>query len=460
MAHFDLIVVGTGVAGRTAAEQSAAAGLATALVDCREFGGTCALRGCEPKKVLSAAAELPLRVLGQTGHGLTGGARLDWRELVAFKRTFTDSLPEAFEAEFAGLGVATLHGIAHFTSTWAMEIAGERHTAEAFLLATGALPMPLGIEGEELLVDSERFMELERLPERVAFIGGGFVSFELSGIAAAAGARAVIVHRSATPLKEFDPDLVALLVAQYAEQGIEVRLDSPVVAVRHVRGGAGASTAAGTGAGPSRVFLVDLADGSGIEADIVVHGAGRIPDLAALKLAAAGVAFGPHGIEVDSGMRSVSNPRVWAAGDAAALGPPLTPVGVAQARVAVRNIVALGSATFEPSAIPSAAFSQPPIASVGLSERQANERGLDVEVKLTDTSDWVSSQRVGLKRAGAKTIVDRRTGRILGAHIVGHNAEEVINLFALAIAQRATAEDLRSLLWAYPTSSSEIVYLL
>jgi len=455
MAHFDLIIVGTGVAGRTAAELSAAAGLSTALVDCREFGGTCALRGCEPKKVLASAAELPLRVAAQAGHGLAGGARLDWRELIAFKRTFTDSLPGAFEAEFARLGVTALHGVAQFTSTSAIEVAGERHTAEAFLLATGALPVTLGIDGEELLIDSERFMERGRLPKRVVFIGGGFISFELSGIAAAAGAKATIVHRSATPLKEFDPDLVALLVAQYAEQGIDVRLNSSAVCLRRSE-----STDAPAAGNARAAYVVELRDGRSIEADLVVHGAGRVPDLAALKLAGAGVAFGPHGVEVDSGMRSVSNPRVWAAGDAAALGPPLTPVGIAQARVAVRNIVASGSATFEPSVIPSAAFSQPPIASVGLSERQATVRGLDVAVKLTDTSGWVSSQRVGLKHAGAKTIVDRRTGRVLGAHIVGHNAEEVINIFALAIAQRATAEELKSLLWAYPTSSSEIVYLL
>jgi glutathione reductase (NADPH) len=115
MPHFDLIIVGTGVAGRTAAEDAAAAGLKVALVDRREFGGTCALRGCEPKKVLFAAAEVPMRVRAQVGHGVGGDARLIWRDLVAFKRTFTDSLPAAFEAEFAGLGVEALHGVARFT---------------------------------------------------------------------------------------------------------------------------------------------------------------------------------------------------------------------------------------------------------------------------------------------------------------------------------------------------------
>jgi glutathione reductase (NADPH) len=185
-----------------------------------------------------------------------------------------------------------------------------------------------------------------------------------------------------------------------------------------------------------------------------------VPDLNDLALDVAGVSATRHGIEVDSGMRSVSTPRVFSAGDAAAVGVPLTPVGVAQARVAIRNIVAPGTATFDPPVVPSAVFGSPPLASVGISERQAADAGLDVEIKLTDTSGWLSSQRVGLTHAGAKTVLERGTGRLLGAQVLGHNAEELINLFALAITREMTAEQLKAVLWAYPTATSEIVYLV
>jgi len=446
-----MIVIGTGVAGRTAAEEGVAAGLSVALADCRPFGGTCALRGCEPKKVLFAAAETVRRAQGQAGHGVAGDTRLDWAELVAFKRRFTVPLPEDFEREFAELGVVKLHGVARFVGPDAIEVDGETHRADAFLVAPGAHPAPLGIRGEQFVVDSERLMDLEELPRRIVFAGGGFISFELAGIVAAAGSHCTILHRSALPLREFDHDLVGLLIAQYATEGIEVRTNAPVSGVEREEVAPGSGDAA---------FTVTLADGSRVPADLVVHGAGRVPDLDALELAAADVEFGPHGIAVDDGLRSTTNARVWAAGDGAALGPALTPVGVAQARVAVRNISGRGPATFDPRVIPTALFSQPPLAKVGLSEQAARDAGHDVEVRLTDTSGWLSAQRVGLTHAGAKLLLDRATGRLLGAHVLGHNAEEFINLFALAISQGLTADDLKTVLWAYPTATSEVVYLL
>jgi glutathione reductase (NADPH) len=444
VSDFDLIIVGTGVAGRTAADEAVRAGLHTALVDRREFGGTCALRGCEPKKVLVAAAEVVGRVRGQADTGVAGKVVLDWPRLVEFKKSLIDPVPGSLEVYYAGEGVALLHGTATFVSASALEVDGRSYAADAVVVATGARPMPLGIPGEELVIDSERFMETEVLPERVAFIGGGYISFEFAAMAAAAGSRVTILHRGHAPLEQFDPELVAKLVAHYGEIGVDVRLDAPVRSVERAAG----------------ELLVRFGDGSTHACDLVVHGAGRVPDLAGLDLESAGVAVGRHGIEVDAGMRSVTNPSVFAAGDAAASGLPLTPVGIAQARVAVRNIVSPGSAVFDPPATPSIVFSDPPLASVGLDERAAREQGLDVVVKTTDTSQWLSSKRVGLHHTGVKTLVDGATGRVVGAHILGHNADELVNVFALAIAHGATAEELKGVLWGYPTTTSEIAYML
>ena len=442
---FDLAIIGTGVAGRTAADDALDAGLSVALVDRGEFGGTCALRGCEPKKVLFAAAEAVRRVRAQVGNGVVGSATLDWARLVEFKRTFTEPLPALFEDMYGDRGAAVLHGTAGFTGPDTIDVAGTAVRAGAVLVATGAVPSPLGFPGEELAIDSEAFMDLPSMPGRVAFIGGGYISFEFAPIASAAGARVTIAHRGAAPLARFDARLVEPLVAGYRDSGIDVRLSSPVREVRRV---------------PDGSLEIEFADGSALACDLAVHGAGRVPDLADLALDAGEVAFDRRGVSVDDTMCSTTNPRVFAAGDAAALGEPLTPVAIAQARVALANIVEPGSAHYGAPLVPSVVFSDPPLAAVGLTERAAAEQGVDAETFVTDTSSWVSSQRVGVRHSEAITVVERGTGRVLGAHVLGHHAEELVNLFALAIDRGATAQELKSMVWAYPTASSEIVYLL
>ncbi|HZL07387.1 MAG TPA: NAD(P)/FAD-dependent oxidoreductase [Coriobacteriia bacterium] len=444
MERFDVIVVGTGVAGQTAVGELSMAGKKVAVVDKRAFGGTCALRGCEPKKVLFAAAEVVERAAAQAGDGPAGELRLDWPSLIAFKRTFTDPMPLMIEKMFVDGGATVIHGNARFISKDAIEVDGTKYSAEHFVLATGALPLPLGIPGAELVLDNEQFMASDTLGGRVVFIGGGYISFEFAHMAASAGAKVTVLHRSAQVLKEFDSDLAEMLVRGYRDAGIDVRTNAPVAGVRRT----------------DHDLEVVLADGTVVQCDMVVHGAGRMPDLAGLNLETAGVAYGRHGIEVDSSMRSTTNPQVFAAGDCAALGAPLTPVGIAQARVARANILEPGSAAFSPKAVPSVVFSNPPMASVGMSEAEAASQGLDIEVKLSDTSAWASSRRTGTHVSGAKTIVEHGTGRILGAHLLGHGADEVINVFAAAMMAGLTASDLKAGICAYPTGSSEIEHLL
>jgi glutathione reductase (NADPH) len=446
---YDAIVIGTGVAGQTAAEELAEAGLRVAAVDRREVGGTCSLRGCEPKKVLVSAAEVVERAAGQCMRGVRGLVGVDWPELVAFKRSFTDPAPKRITAAIEAAGATVIAGEARFTGPDTLEIGGVPYSAEHFVIATGARPAELEVPGAELAIDSESFMDSEQLPDRVVFVGGGYIGFEFAHVAASTGAQVTIVHRSHTPLGGFDPDLVAMLVRGYRMRGIEVVLDAPVSAIHRTDAPAGA---------PDALEVVS-GDGTVLPAGMVVAATGRLPDLDALDLAAGGVTFGPRGIETDATMRSVSNPRVWAAGDAAASGPPLTPVGVRQARVLVQGI--LGKhAVFDASVVPSVVFADPPLVSLGLSEAEARARDIDVDVRLTDSSQWLSALRTGTRVSAAKVLLEPGTGRILGAHLLGHNAEEVVNVFAAAMLGGLTAEQIKAAMWAYPTASSEIVYLL
>jgi len=443
MERFDVIVIGTGVAGQTAAEDCAAAGLSVAAVDRRPFGGTCLLRGCHPKKVLVGAAETVERVRDLTGSGVAGRAAIDWPALMAFKRNFTDEATAGVERAFADAGVIAVHGAARFTGPSSIDVDGRALEASAIVVATGSVPALLGMEGEGLLTDSEAFMEAPTLPEQVVFVGGGYIAFEFARVAQAAGCDVTIVHRSERVLKGFDADLVAALVDRYRELGIRVLLGSPVTGLR----------AEGDG-------LVVTAAAGELSCGMAVHGAGRVPDLGGLDLATAGVAYGAHGVEVDEHMRSVTNPAVFAAGDAAAAGLPLTPVGVRQGRVVAANIVGRAGAVFDGSVTPSAVFSDPPLGAVGMTEAAARDAGIDVEVRSFDTSGWFVSRRVGLTHTRTKVIVERGSERIVGAHVLGANAEEIVAVFALAMSAGVTASTLRDALWPYPTSASDITYVV
>ncbi len=444
MTSFDAIVIGTGVTGQTVAAGLARGGLRVAVADRREFGGTCLLRGCEAKKVLYSAAEVVERAADQRGNGIEGSLRLDWPALLAFKRTFTDPAPAGVEASLTDVGAVALHGEARFVGAATLAIGGESYEAGHIVIATGARPVPLGIPGEELVVTSERFLAAEQIGARIVFIGGGYISFEFAHIASAAGAAVTICNRGPRPLVGFDPDLVALLVAAYASRGIEVLTSAAVAAVER----------------SGDALAVMLADGRRLPADMVVHGAGRVPDLDALDLPAAGVRFGPLGIEVDGSLRSTTNPRVWAAGDAAARGLPLTPVGVSQGHVLAGNILGSRDTVFDPGAIPSVVFSHPPLAAIGLTERGAGEEERTVTVRLHDQTPWASARRVGARAAGAKVLVEESSDRVVGAHLLGEHADEMINVFAAAMAGGLTAAQLRGLIWAYPTGGWEIVHLL
>lgn len=435
MSDYDVIVIGAGTSGQTVAEDCAKGGLRVAVVDRREYGGTCARRGCIPKKVLVAASEAVGRVEGMAGHGITGEVAIDWPALIAWKRTFTDPVPEGIEAWFTDLDVAQLHGTARFLGERELDIDGERVSAERIVVATGSRPRRLGIPGEELVIDSEAFMELDDLPRRVLFVGGGYVSFEFAGLARRAGAEVTIVHRSETLLSGFDPQLAGMLVERYRGLGIEIETGLPVVAVERAGG----------------AFVVRAGDHA-FETDLVVHGAGRVPDIADLDLEAGGVTFGPRGVEVDERLRSTSNPHVSAVGDAAALGLPLTPVGVAEGRIAAADILG-GDVAFDAAVTPSVVYSDPPLAKVGVDAGRK-----DLSERFFDTSGWFAQRRVGQTHAGVRILTDRETDVVFGAHLLGPDAEEVVNVFALAIRKGATLEELRRTLWSYPTSASDIVY--
>ncbi len=446
---FDLVAIGTGSAAATVASRCRSAGWEVAVVDSRPFGGTCALRGCDPKKVLVGAAEVIDWNRRMAGKGVKGkGMKIDWPALMRFKNTFVTPVPKYREESFAKAGIATFHGRARIVDKTAVRVGEQTLEAKHIVIASGACPAKLGIPGEEFLTTSDQFLELTKLPKRVIFVGGGYISFEFAHVAARAGAEVQILHRSPRPLAGFDPDLVKQLVKATEEIGVEVHLESPVEAIEK----------------SSKKLIVHTSQMNGkksFQADLVVHGAGRLPEIQDLDLEKAGIAHTKTGVTVNEYLQSVSNPAVYAAGDAADSGGlPLTPVASMEGRIVAANLLNGNQQKPNYAGIPSVVFAVPPLASVGLQEQSAKAQGLQIRINHGETSGWYSSRRVGMKYSGYKVLVEEGSNRIVGAHLLGPHAEETINLFAMAMRFGLTADQLKEIRYSYPSHSDDISYMV
>jgi glutathione reductase (NADPH) len=465
---YNLIVIGTGVAASTVAWECRSAGWKTAAIDSRPFGGTCALRGCDPKKVLVGGAELIdwARRMHNKGISSAGTSNfdIDWTDLIRFKRTFTEPVPQEREDVFNKSGIASFHGNARFTGSNTIRITDDKNNieqaidGEKILIATGAKPAKLNIAGEENVVTSENFLELDELPDNVLFIGGGYISFEFAHLAARAGSNVTILHRGKKPLAGFDPDLVNILLSRSRELGINVKLESSVKKIVSKDNGKKFDVHLST---PEN-SPADNNENNIIETGLVIHGAGRIPDTDNLDLRLGNVQIEQNGgIKVNEFLQSVSNPSVYAAGDAAATkGIPLTPVATYEGQIVAQNLLKGNHQKPNYDGIPSVVFTIPPLASVGLQENMAKQLGLQFRINFKDTSSWYSSRRIRETCSGYKVLIEHTTGRILGAHLLGTHSEEVINLFALAIRLGLGAEVLKNGIYSYPTNSSDITYML
>ena len=441
---FDLIVIGGGTGGNGVARMAANAGWKVASIDSLPFGGTCALRGCDPKKMLIAVTEGVEWARNLDGKGLEAQTSVDWSAMIAFKRTFTDAMPGRIEGGLEKAGVTVLHGEARFTGRDTIEVNGETISARHFHIATGARPMTLNIPGEELLATSTEFLELSERPNRVVFVGGGFIAMEFAHISKRAGAREVtVLEMMGRPLGNFDPDLVGILCEATTELGIDLRTGAKVLKIEK------------KGADFTVTYQTPKAAKT-VSCDLVVHATGRVPNIDHLNLEAAGVEYSRKGIKVSPFMRT-TNPAIFAAGDCADSGPNLTPVSANEGRIAGKNLLAgkdEREVNYPP--IPSVVFTLPQLASVGLSEAAARKNGLGFDTRFEKTAGWYSSLRVGARHSAYKVLVEKGTGKILGAHLLGPGAEEQINLFAMAMGAGLTANRIKGLIFAYPSFASDI----
>jgi glutathione reductase (NADPH) len=441
--HYEVVVVGSGAAGQRVATATAQAGLRTAVVDKRIPGGTCALRGCDPKDFLIDVAQTVRRTAGYQGSGATAlELGVDWFHAIEAKRRLIARRPAGVERQLTEAGIDLVRGNACFVGPDRLAVDGRTLSATHIVLDCGARPRPLDLPGADLAVTSEGFLDLDYLPQRMICIGGGYIGMEFGCLAAAAGVQVTVVTPGRRPLEYFSPTLVDRLVEAWSGHGLEICTDCSVIGL------------AGPLAGDAgKDFHVELSNGETRDTDLVLHAAGRAPatqDLAAELGEVELIADG--GVAVDCRtMRSRSNPRVWAIGDCAASGRlQLTPVATREADLAIAGILERPKAPIDASSVTSAAFTMPPLTRVGLLPAEAP----DAEVIASDLSSasWVRSR--GESVAGLELVVDRSSDRLLGAHLLGPHAEEVINLYALMLAEGIPFSRLQDLLPVYPSFSS------
>lgn len=446
MPEFDLFVLGTGPAASRVALRCADFGWKVGIVDNRPYGGTCALRGCNPKKVLVRAAELMDWIARAEGRGVrTQDARIDWAELMRFKRTFTGPVTETKNDMFEEAGIARYEGPTRFLGPNTLEVAGEEVAAKKIVVATGATPRPLDLPGSEWIASSDVFLDLDELPRRIVFLGGGYISFEFAHVAARAGATVTVVEMRDRVLTGFDADLVDTLVDRTRQLGIDVRTSTKPVGIER-RDDASLSVEIKTEKGSET-----------LEVDLVVHGAGRVPNVEGLDLEKGEVRHGADGIAVNEFLQSVSNEDVYAAGDVAATSVAmLSPTAALEGRIVAKNLLEGNFHQPDYGAVASAVFSVPSLASVGMLEEEATRQSLHFTVRSGDRALDNSMQKVGAAHARYKLLLENSSGRILGAHLLGPDAAETINLFALAMNYGLTASQIKATLLVFPTFGHDV----
>lgn len=444
MKKFDVFVIGSGMAGMTVANKCASKGLTVGITDELPYGGTCALRGCDPKKVLIGATEVIKSAKSLQGKGVAGVPSINWPELMTFKQSFTEPIPSKIEKGYEKKGISTFHFPAKFIDEDKLQVGETVIQANKIILSTGSKPRPLNIPGSEFALTSTDFLNLTKLPSSLLFICGGYIAFEFAHLAARCGAEVTILHRGDFPLENFERDIVKHLVSATEELGVKIVLQTEVTEIQEQKDG----------------FKV-IAQGNNGTVDFfaasVFNSAGRIPGVYDLDLEKGNIKFSKNGIEVNEYLQSTSNQHVYAAGDTAdTKGLPLTPVAVYEGHILASNLINGNHKKPRYKAIPTVVFTLPSMASVGITEKDAEAKNLNFEVNYNSVASWFNAKRLNEKHYAFKTLIDKDTNKILGAHLIGPEAEETINLFAMAMNTDIRANEIKRMVFSYPTLASDI----
>jgi glutathione reductase (NADPH) len=441
---YDLVTIGAGSGGVRASRMAARYGARVAICEAGRIGGTCVLRGCVPKKLLVYGSHFADAFEDAAGFGWTvGETTFDWPRLIANKNRELDRLEGIYGRILRENNVEIIAGHARLLDAHTVEAGGRTLTARYILIATGGRPFMPDIPGIEHGISSNEALDLETLPKRVAIIGGGYIGVEFAGIFRGLGCDVTMIIRGPGILRGFDADVCSVLAEEMTQRGIKTQCDSLVRGIDRTEQG----------------LSLRMAMGDELEVDAALFATGRVPNVENLGLEKAGIETGPNGaIKVDAYGRTSAD-SVYAVGDVTDR-LNLTPVAIAEGAAVARTLFANQPTAVDHDLVPTAVFSTPPIGTVGLSEADARERFADIDVYVARFRPMLHTLSGRQERTLVKLVVDAKTDRVLGCHMVGQDAPEITQGLAVALRCGATKKQFDATIGIHPTAAEEFVTLL
>jgi glutathione reductase (NADPH) len=440
----DLLVIGAGSGGMRASRIAAGFGARVAIVERSRIGGTCVIRGCIPKKLLAYAAHFREDFADAAGFGWSvGEPEFSWPRLIANKNVEIARLEAVYVGLLEKAGVAILRGTARIVDAHAVEVDGRRITAKYILVATGARPTLPHVPGVEHAITSNEAFELPALPRRILIVGGSYIAVEFAGIFNGLGSQVTLSYRGAQILRGFDDDVRHHLAAEMAKKGIRILLHSAVERIER----------------RSDALVARFApDGATVECDAVMVATGRAPNTRDLGLEEAGADLGENGEVIVDKFSASTAPSVYAVGDVTDR-VNLTPVAIREGHSVALTLFGGSPTPIDHLDVPTAVFSQPPVGTVGLTEGDAKERFAEVEIYQTVFRPLKATLSGRDERTLMKLVVDAASQRVVGAHMVGPDAPEVIQGVGIAVKAGLTKADFDATVGIHPTAAEEFVTL-
>lgn len=437
---YDLFVIGGGSGGVRAARMSAQFGAKVAIAEEYRWGGTCVIRGCVPKKLMVYASAFSEAFEDAAGFGWTvGESRFDWTTLIANKDKEITRLEGIYGNILENNGVTAYAQRAEIVDPHKVRLAdGQTISTKHILVATGGTPFVPEFDGSEHAITSNEIFHLDALPRRAIVVGGGYIASEFAGILNGLGADVTQVYRRDLILRGFDDEVRRHVSDEMAHKGVTFRYDTDVAKIEK-----------------TEALTVTFTDGSTTEADAVLYATGRIPNTAGLGLENAGVKLGRKGEVVVDEWSQTSTPSIYAVGDVTDR-MALTPVAIREGAAFSETVFNANPTKPDHSLVPTAVFTQPEIGTVGLSEEQAREEQ-EIEVYAASFRPMIHTLSGRQEKMLMKMIVAKESQRVLGVHIIGHGAGEMIQMAGIAVKMGATKADFDQTVAVHPTASEELV---
>ena len=442
MFDFDVFVIGAGSGGVRAARMAAGEGAKVAIADDRALGGTCVNVGCVPKKLYTYASHFSHDFENAKGFGWKlGSATFDWPKLVNNKKTEISRLNDIYANLLNNSGAHIIRGYAYLKDPHTVTVNGTDYTSKRIIIATGGTPNIPNVDYADLLISSDEIFDLPKFPQRLLVVGAGYIALEFACIFQGLGSQVQVSYRGDLIMRSFDDDVRRFLDQEMRKQGIDIHYQSQVTNV--VRQ-------------PDQSLLVTFLDGNQTEVDQVLMAIGRKPRLTGIGLEKLGIKTTAQGTIAVNQKFQTNIDSVYALGDVTG-GIELTPVALAEAMTLVNHWYGDGTKTMEYDLVPTAVFTQPNIGTIGLTEEQALKKHGKITIYRSDFKPMKHTLSGSDERSFMKLIVDAITDRVIGLHIVGEGAGEMLQGFAVAIKAGATKADFDATIGIHPTSAEELV---